>query len=804
MNSESQKNNSNQHSITPNGKSRGIFHISHISILIIFFLLGIASNVAQSIIFREFIVIFYGNELILGFILFFWLFSITMGAFVYTPLSKIIPDLRRLFLNLIFVFSMLPLILIPFIRLARTLTGTPYGQFVPFSGMAWISFLAIFPTAFLIGVTFPLGCKILNDNTAVAKVYMVESLGSLFGGVIFSFLLIRVFSTPFIAALILSLFSLAIILYHIMSKTGMKPLKKIFIFMILALSFLLLPAASLIETKSVEGRWQTLIKDLPLLKNIDSPYQNLALTKQMDQYSIFFNGVYGFAFPDDYEDAVSAHHILTQHPEPQDILIIGEVNPGFIKESLKEPIKSITIVYLDPAIYDIMEPVLSPEDRQVLNDPRVIREVGDGRFFVKNTGKKFDLVFLNLPDPSTAFMNRFYTQDFFREVKRILNPGGVLGLSITSSENYLGAQILDYNTSIYRTLKSVFPYIAISPGTYTFFFASTDQKASTDDYNILFKRYEKRQIKAETTFTPYLFETLYEKDRIDFKRNLLDSKPNGRINTDLSPVAYLYNLKLWGSYSGSHLNGLFTFLEQKGLSFWLLLMGIFMILSIIGSIVFKPGKIKAAKACSLITVFTTGLCAMGLSIILIYSYQNLYGYLFQRIGFLIALFMLGLSIGGASVHFLIKKGKAGMPVFIIIQVLITLLCLFTPSILNLLGHSLNNSHSINNEGSFPVNSQFFFFSLMILTGILTGHILPLAAHLLKNWGTELGKSAAYANSADHLGGCIGALLIGAFFVPLMGFINCARFLGAMEMTGLVLWGVWFVIFKNQKKSRKTP
>lgn len=755
---------------------------NRLTILLIFFLLGMASNVAQSVIFREFVVIFYGNELIFGFILFFWLFSITLGAFIYPLLSRKFSDLHRLFLNLVFIFSMLPFLLIPFIRLARTLTGTPYGQFVPFSGMAWVSFLAIFPAAFLIGVTFPLGCRIINDETAVAKVYVVESFGSLFGGVIFSFVLIRLFSTSFIAAIILSLFSAAVILYHIMGKTQMKPLKKIFIFTVLAVSLLSLPFASWVDRESVQGRWQTLIKDLPLLKNLDSPYQNLALTKQADQYSLFYNGVYGFSFPDDYEDAVSAHHILTQHPAPHNVLIIGEVNPGFIRESLKEPINSITIVYLDPAIYDVMEPVLSPEDMQVLKDPRVIREVGDGRFFVKNTTRKFDLVFLNLPDPSTAFMNRFYTQDFFLEVKRIMNPGGVLGLNITSSENYLGAQILGYNTAIFNTLKSVFPHIAISPGTLTFLFASEDSKASSDDYNILFKRYESKKIKGETTFTPYLFETLYEKDRVDFKHRMFNSNPDGRLNTDLSPVAYLYNLKLWDRYSGSRLSGLITFLEKKGISFWLMIVGIFLVLFIVASIIFKPGRIRSAKTCSLVSVLNTGLCAMGLSVILIYSYQNLYGYLFQRIGFLIALFMLGLSIGGSSVHWLIENKKAGLRAFTALQVLIALLCFFIPSILTLLKRT-------------PGSSQVIFFSLMILTGILTGHILPLAAHLLKELGMELGRAAALSNSADHMGGCIGAILIGAFFVPLLGFTDCAIFLGAMEVMSLVLWGVWGIMGK---------
>ena len=748
----------------------------HILILIIFFLMGLASNISQSVIFREFLVIFYGNELILGVILFFWLFAITVGAMVYNPLSKKINDKKRFFFNLVFVFSLLPFLLIPFIRLSRSFSGTPYGHFVPFVSMAWISFLGIFPPGFLIGLTFPLGCKILDSKTAVAKVYVFESIGSLFGGVVFSFLLIRLFSTPVIAAIILSAFSITIIIHHILCETGMKKLKKALVIIVLVLTLLSLVAAPVLEKKTVLARWRTLIKDLPLISNVDSPYQNLALTKQMDQYSVFYNGVYGFAFPDDYEEAVAAHHILTQHPNPKDVLIIGEVTPGFMKECLKQPVETLTVSYLDPTLYKMMEPVLSEENRKVLKDPRVIHQVADGRFFIKTTGKKFDMVFLNLPDPSTAFMNRFYTQDFFREVKKALKPSGVLGLNITSSENYLGAQILDYNTAIYRSLKSVFPNISISPGTYTYFFASQDPNASSDDHRVLFERYNKRKISGETTFTPYLFETLYEKERIDFKRKMFEKKTNGRLNTDLSPVAYLYNLKLWDRYSSSHLSGILTFLEEKGLPFWLKILAGFIVVAFILILIIKPQKQKLSKACSLFAVFSSGLCAMGLSVILIYSYQSLYGYLFQRIGFLIALFMLGLSIGGSIIHYLIKKKKATLALLIAIQILICILCLSLPSVLKLF------------DNMSPI-FQPLFFSLMVLTGILTGHILPLSAHLVNQWGTELGKSASYTMASDHLGGCIGAILIGAFFVPLMGLSHCAFFLAALQGVSLVLWGV---------------
>jgi len=765
----------------------------HTFVLIIFLLMGLSSTICQSILFREFLVIFYGNELILGFILFFWLVAIATGAMAYSLIARLFKDYIRLFLNLTFIFSVLPVILIPFIRISRGLSGTPYGQFMPFFTMAWISAVAVFLPGLLIGLTFPVGCRILGDKTAVARVYISESLGSLIGGVFFSFLLIRFLSTPFIASLIFVLFSMTILAYHILIKSPTGKLKKTLIFLVLIASLATLFASPFIDRTTILARWRTLIKDMPLLDSRDSPYQNLALTRQEDQYSVFFNGIYGFSFPVEYDDAMEAHHILTQHPSPEKVLIIGEVTPGFIEESLKQPVKSITIVYLDPSLYDMMEPVMSEKEKKILRNPRVKQIVSDGRLFVKKTQNKYDLIFINMPDPSTAFLNRYYTLEFFRELLRIMKPGAVVGLNITSSENFLGegSQIADYNTTIYRTVNKVFPYISMSPGTHTHFFASFNKSASSDDYNILFRRFQERKV-SETVFTPYVFESIYEPERVKFKKQVYQENLKGRINSDLSPIAYLYNLKLWDKYSDSRLSGIISFIEKKGTVFWISILIAIVILYLLSSLIIRPGKAKSAKFCSLFSVFATGLCAMGFTILLSYSFQSLYGYLFEKIGFLIALFMLGLFVGGYLVHGIIKKntgvqrkdaGKNSiMTLLVVILIFIVILGVSIPFLLEFLG-KLSSSY------------QFILFLMVIIVGVLTGHIFPLAAYLMEVWGSEVDRAAAFADGADHFGGCLGAILIGAFFVPLLGISGCSFFLAAMEGTAIVLWGINFTLGK---------
>ena len=46
-------------------------------------------------------------------------------------------------------------------------------------------------------------------------------------------------------------------------------------------------------------------------------------------------------------------------------------------------------------------------------DPRVTVAFEDGRAFLERTDKTYDAILLNLPEPATAQINRFYTREFY-------------------------------------------------------------------------------------------------------------------------------------------------------------------------------------------------------------------------------------------------------------------------------------------------------------------------------------------------------------------------------------------------------
>ena len=227
-----------------------------------------------------------------------------------------------------------------------------------------------------------------------------------------------------------------------------------------------------IENVTIKQRWHTINAQIKLVECTNSPYENIMVGKMSDQYSIFGNGQYLTSFPDPFQTAIQAHFILSQHPHPENVLLIGGGIGGFISEILKHPVKTLHYVELDAKLIQIARKYLPQEDEKAFSAPGVKIFLSDGRYFVKKCRGKYDVIIIHLPDPSTAMLNRFYTLDFFQETARILKPDGLLVTGVSSAVNYIGPEVGNYTSSIYHSLAKVFPYVLVTPGDYNFFFAS--------------------------------------------------------------------------------------------------------------------------------------------------------------------------------------------------------------------------------------------------------------------------------------------------------------------------------------------
>ncbi len=789
-----------------------------LSTLLAFVLIGCYSIVVQVLFIREFMVVFFGSELCLGIIFASWLIGISLGATTGGRLVKRFKKVLPLFILLQAIICLVPFFQIYFIRIVRELLGIPPGEYISLFSLISGTFLLIVPFSFMIGLIFPCACKItvekfnplrnpepdpkprLNSSLfsfrnkwqdflsnggrskaqQIGWVYIVESVGSLVGGLLLTFYMIAHFK-PYEMLSVISTLILAngIILSMSLKNAFNKTFLVCYVLLLLLLNYLFLSGnVSHFDDLLIKKRWETYHNQLEMTSSIDSLYQNIVIATKEDQYNLFSNGQYVFSFPDPYQSAVFAHLVLTQHPRPRKVLLVGGGIVGIIKEILKYPLTLLHHVELDPRMIEAYHLHLPPEDKKVLKDKRLEVFHTDGRYYMKNTKEKYDLVILNLPDPSTAMLNRFYTLEFFEEVKGRLNEDGIMVTSITSTVNYIGEETGIYTGSLYHTLKKVFPYIVIVPGVKNYFFAALTPDVVTVDSKILAQRYLSQQISSDY-FTPYHFKLLLPKERVKFIKKSLEKRSGARINTDSHPITYFYNLVLWEIFSGKRGEENIFKRFSRGLAWLILLPLILFFIRIIYVLLKEERSSHHLKFNGLLAIATTGFAGMALEIILLFSFQNIYGYVYQKVGLIVALFMLGLALGGYLMNHLISgKEKNWVGMLIIIEFLICIYSLSLPYIINLF--------SSQGSGNPVLSLEYLFMILVAGAGTLTGAEFPLVSRIFITH-EEVGTVAGWVDAVDHLGACFGALLTGTILVPLLGTFNSCFFTGALNlMSGILL------------------
>ena len=116
--------------------------------LAVFFIIGFCSIITQSLLIREFFVIFYGNELCIGIILFGWFIWIALGArLAATLIRRYSQDLLFFRISLLTgILSVFPQLY--FIRIVRSVLNTPAGEYIPLLSMFIIVATILSPFCF--------------------------------------------------------------------------------------------------------------------------------------------------------------------------------------------------------------------------------------------------------------------------------------------------------------------------------------------------------------------------------------------------------------------------------------------------------------------------------------------------------------------------------------------------------------------------------------------------------------------------------------------------------------------------------
>ncbi|HWQ03193.1 MAG TPA: fused MFS/spermidine synthase, partial [Candidatus Nitrosotenuis sp.] len=113
------------------------------------------------------------------------------------------------------------------------------------------------------------------------------------------------------------------------------------------------------------------------------------------------------------------------HPAPKRVLVIGFGSGMTVSAVARHPdVEWIDVVEIEPAVIRAA-PHLVTLNRNVLSDKRVHVFLDDARNFLLTTRNHYDLIVSEPSNPWIAGVSSLFTDEFYREAKARLNPGGM-------------------------------------------------------------------------------------------------------------------------------------------------------------------------------------------------------------------------------------------------------------------------------------------------------------------------------------------------------------------------------------------
>ncbi|MDP4281903.1 MAG: hypothetical protein Q8867_07095 [Bacteroidota bacterium] len=690
------------------------------------FVLGFSSLFFQIYLLRDFLRVFQGNELVIGIVLSNWMILTATGAYLGRLISRMKnkTDFIR-FIQLL--FTLVPLLTIFKIDLWGI--SLPAGSIVGITKIITVSFLIQLPFCLMNGFLFS-SCSYFSSTFFPSGKYSIpyalESAGSFAGGFVVNFILLWWFDV-YNGLRILFLINLAVCFIQSLflgKKKEWMVTAPLAVFAGIGV-FLLNPEKEICLM---------LFPEEVILTHTSTPYGTVSVTQREGQLNFYENGLFLHSSGNEISNEESVHFPMLQRPNPQSVLVISGDLPGMAAEILKYPVKNVDLLEINPALVKT-----EIKYSRFSQDPRVHIQNKDGRFFIKRNIQKYDVIIVCLPGPYTLQLNRFYSEEFFREIKSRMNPDAVFSISLPASSNYVSQTSAGLNGSVFNTLKAIFPEVRILPGQKNYFLAS-DKPLSTQIASLI----NLRKITA-IYVNPYFFDDGLETDRSLFiEKNLEAHAP---VNRDFHPVAFFAQLAYWSSYFRSD----YLFLA--------IVTGLLLILILASLNVVSVG------------MFTGGFTASSVELLLMISFQVIYGYLYQVAGVIIMLFMAGLALGAYFARKVYKDASVGN--YLHIQITMALYCLGFPFII--LGLDIPGIPEGMIWGGLGL--------LTLLVSLLTGFEFYLASELRKQ---SYSKVISENYSADLFGSAFGALLTGILFFPLMGIIKTGLILAGINMISAIL------------------
>ena len=286
----------------------------------------------------------------------------------------------------------------------------------------------------LVGIEIPLLVRILQAEQgvkgALSHVLAIDYLGALFGAILFPFV-----ALPFLglsrASAAFGLINLAV---AAVGLTLVPPPRR-WMATRLVVAFLLLTAAFVGSTRLVGFMEDMLYQDDVVLVR-QTAYQRIVVTRWRDDVRLYINGAIQFSSIDEarYHEALVVP-AMEAADDARRVLVLGGGDGLAAREILKYPsVERVTIVDLDPEMTELSSsrPELVALNEGSLRSEKVTIVNRDAFQFVRDDRELYDVVLIDLPDPSTPALAKLYSRELYALVGRRLVERGVMATQATS------------------------------------------------------------------------------------------------------------------------------------------------------------------------------------------------------------------------------------------------------------------------------------------------------------------------------------------------------------------------------------
>ncbi len=311
------------------------------------------------------------------------------------------------------------------------------GAFAVTGRMLPVLLVSLSMTGMLVGMEIPLLIRILRNRQVlritVANVLALDYIGALVASCAFP-----LFFVPYVGLLRTSfLFGLINVAVAVVALRvlGQMLRRRRLLGILCAIS-----AGALGTGFAGSGVFSSLAEDLLYQDHIitvkQTPYQRLVVTRWRNDLRLYIDGALQFSTVDEHRYHESlAHPAMLSSRGASKVLILGGGDGMTAREVLKYAnVKSIDLVDLDSGMIELFRdrPMLAELSGNALSDPRMKTHVADAGKFLEQSGDIWDVILVDLPDPSMQALGRLYTRSFYRLAGQHLAVQGVLATQATS------------------------------------------------------------------------------------------------------------------------------------------------------------------------------------------------------------------------------------------------------------------------------------------------------------------------------------------------------------------------------------